>query len=101
MRVKEKKPIKGYGYFPNETAEIPYAEALKFVESGLVIIIPETEGANDNPLPEDMPCRAALFKNGFETVEQILSAKESLSEIKGISKKSAESIIKFCEENEN
>lgn len=101
MRVKVLKPIKGYGYFPNETAEIPDADALKFVESGFVIVVPETEGADDNMLPEDIPCRATLFKNGFETVEQILSARETLSEIKGITKKSAESIIKFCEENEN
>ena len=47
-----------------------------------------------------MPARAVLLDNGFTAIEQVLAARETLVEIDGIGEKTAEKIIKFCEEYE-
>ena len=75
MLVKIKKPIKGYGYYGGE-------------------------GEDENVLPEGLPARAILAGNGFTSVEQILSARETLEAIEGIGVKTVEKIISFCEEYE-
>lgn len=102
MLVKIKKPIKGYGYFGGETTEIADETAGKFIEDGLAILIPKTEGENDdnNSLPEEMPARDLLFNNGYESIEQILEARNTLVDIKGIGKAAALKIIEFCENYE-
>ena len=99
MLVKIRKPIQGYGYFGGETVNLPDETATKFVNEGNAILVPDTEG-EENPLPEDLPARGILFENGFTGVKQIFEAKESLEGIDGIAKKTAEKIIKYCEEYE-
>ena len=102
MLVKIKKPVKGYGYFGGETAEIADETAGKFIEDGSAILIPKTEGENDdnNSLPEGIPARDLLFNNGYESIEQILEARNTLVDIKGIGKVAALKIIEFCESYE-
>ncbi|WP_270487826.1 hypothetical protein [Butyricimonas synergistica] len=101
MLVKIRKPIQGYGYFGGEIVDLPDETTTKFVNEGNAILVPDTEGdEKENPLPEDLPARGILFENGFTEVKQIFEAKESLEGIGGIAKKTAEKIIKFCEEYE-
>ena len=95
MLVKIKKSIKGYGYFGGETVSLPDEDATRFVN-----VVQDTEGKDENELPEDMPARAVLLDNGFTAIEQVLAARETLVEIDGIGEKTAEKIIKFCEEYE-
>ena len=101
MLVKINKPLKGYGYFGGEPAELPDDVAAKFINSGAAIMIQKTEGGeDDNTLPEDLPMRDLLYENGYESVEQILDAKETLTDVKGIGNASACRIIEFCENYE-
>ena len=100
MLVKIKKSIKGYGYFGGETVSLPDEDATRFVNEGIAIVVQDTEGKDENELPEDMPARAVLLDNGFTAIEQVLAARETLDEIDGIGEKTAEKIIKFCEEYE-
>lgn len=100
MLVVIRKPIKDYGYFGGETVSLPDEVAIRFVNEGYAIMAQETEGDDENVLPEGVPARAVLFENGFTEVKQILEAKETLVAIEGIGAKTAEKIIKFCEEYE-
>lgn len=97
MWVKIKSPIKGFGYFGGETANLPDEIATKFINSGAGIMVQETEGGEDNnTLPADMPMRELLFENGYESVGQILDAESTLTDVKGIGNASAVRIIEFC-----
>ena len=102
MLVKIKKPIKGYGYVGGETAELADETAGKFIEDGSAILIPGTEGESDdnNSLPEGMPARDLLFNNGYESIEQILEARDTLVDVKGIGNAAASKIIEFGENYE-
>ena len=94
MLVKIKKSIKGYGYFGGETVSLPDEDATRFVNEGIAIVVQDTEGKDENELPEDMPARAVLLDNGFTAIEQVLAARETLIEIDGIGEKTAEKIMK-------
>lgn len=100
MLVKIKKPIKGYGYFGGEIVNLPDEDATRFVNEGGAIVVQDTEGKDENELPEELPARTVLFDNGFTSVEQIMAARETLVEIDGIGKKTAEKIIEYCEKYE-
>ena len=100
MLVKIKKPIKGYGYYGGETVSLTDEDAARLVNEGFAILIQDTEGEDENVLPEGLPARAILAGNGFTSVEQILSARETLEAIEGIGVKTVEKIISFCEEYE-
>lgn len=103
MWVKIKQPVKGYGYFGGETVGLSDEIASEFINAGAAILVPPTEGdegENDNTLPPDMPMRELLYKNGYESVGQILGAKDTLMDIKGIGNASAGKIIEFCENYE-
>lgn len=101
MWVKIKQPVKGYGYFGGETVDLSSEIASEFINAGVAILVPPTEGENDNTLPADMPMRELLYENGYESVGHILEAKDTLTDIKGIGNASAGKIIEFCENYEN
>lgn len=94
MKIKFKKPAAGFAYFEGDIADIDSESAAKLVEDGFAIIVPDTEG-NENTLPEGLPCREILFNSGLETIEDIENVLDTLTEIKGIGKKSAEQITAF------
>lgn len=100
MKVKIIKPVQGLGYFANDVAELPEDTALKIVESGFGALIPNTEGKegeDDNNLPEDLPMRDLLFKQGYNSVETILKNEKTLVDVPGIGKKTADKIVEFCQ----
>lgn len=65
MLVKIKKPIKGYGYYGGETVSLPDEDAARLVNEGFAIVIQDTEGEDENVLPEGLPARAILAGNRF------------------------------------
>lgn len=97
MLVKLIEPIQGYGYFGSEVVEIADNIAIEWIQKRVAIMVQPTEGEN-NDLPEGIPSKKLLSDNGFTSVEQILSAEKSLIDIDGIGSKSAQAIIKFCNE---
>ena len=101
MLVKINKPLKGYGYFGGETAELPDDVAAKFINSGAAIMIQKTEGGeDDNTFAGRLRMRDRFQEKGHEAVRQILEAKETLTDVKGIGNASACRIIEFCENYE-
>jgi hypothetical protein len=94
MKIKFKKPAQGFAYFEGDVADISPEAAAKLVDDGFAIIVPETEG-DDNELPEDLPGRLILFKEGIKTLDDVRKITESLTEIKGIGKKLAAEIVAY------
>lgn len=95
LRIKWLKPHPAYSYSEGNNADLTPEQVEPLVLSGHVILFPGENEPEVNPLPEDLPCRELLFENGFDTLEKIKSAGESLTEIKGIGKKTFEDITSF------
>jgi predicted flap endonuclease-1-like 5' DNA nuclease len=94
MKIKFKKSAPGFAYFTNDIGDIEPESAARLVDEGYAIIVPETEG-DDNELPEDLPGRSILYKEGIKTIEDVNKIIDSLTEIKGIGKKLAAEIFEF------
>lgn len=95
MKIKIRYPVAGFAYFGNEIVDnLPDEKAAYLVEIGAAIIIPETEGT-PNKLPDDIPAREILFNAGLETLTDVTNALETLTDIKGIGKKTASDIKKY------
>lgn len=97
MKIKFKKSAPGFAYFEGDIAPLNPELAAKLVDEGYAIIIPDTEG-DDNELPEDLPGRLILFKEGIKTLEDVRKIAESLTDIKGIGKKLAAEITEYITE---
>ena len=97
IRVKWLKSHPEYSYFKGDISELSADKAAVLTESGHVLSFPGVKEKEDNTLPADLPCREILFSNGFDTMEKIKEAGNALSEIKGITVKSAEKILSFIE----
>lgn len=98
MRVKFIKSHPDFAYFAGDNANISEAQVqdFKLIERGFVMVIPTEEEAPVNTLPEDLPSRDFLFKNGFESIADIVAVGEvGVAELKGISKKAAGEVFSF------
>lgn len=91
MKVVFKKSKQGLGYFTGSIADLPNDQAKQLIDDGFVV--PSGETAIDSDLPEDLPGREALIKEGLITIDQVLAAAETLTDIKGIGKKTADEIL--------
>jgi hypothetical protein len=95
LKVRWLKPHHDFAYFQGDECSLAPEVVCGLVETGHVIMFPgETEQA-ENPLPENLPFRDLLFANGFETIEQVETAGDQITNIKGIGKKAFEAIREF------
>jgi hypothetical protein len=61
--------------------------------------VPAPDGGNDNTLPEDFPVRDLLFEAGYDTVEKIKAAGDSLTDVKGVGKGTLKQLENWFEEH--
>ncbi|OAV76237.1 hypothetical protein Barb7_00092 [Bacteroidales bacterium Barb7] len=94
MYIEFIKPAPGYAYFKGDKADIAYDRANELITSGFVKKLDELKPV-ESDLPVSIPFRSVLIKEGLRTIEQVIAAKETISEIKGISKKSTDEILNF------
>jgi len=94
MKIKFKKPAFGFAYFEGDIADLHPESAARLVDDGFAIIVPATEG-DDNELPDELPGRLILYKEGIKTLEDVRKIAESLTNIKGIGKKLAAEITEY------
>jgi hypothetical protein len=85
VKVKFRKAHPQFAYAEGNVGQVTEDNAALLLESGHVIMLPDDEDL-DNLLPEDMPARDILFKAGYESIEKIREAGDSISEVKGIGK---------------
>lgn len=94
MKIKFLRPVAGFAYFEGDVAELNDEKASSLVNKGWAIIVPDTEG-EANQLPDDLPARDVLFDNGLETIDDVHNALETLTDLKGVGKKSAQKIKEY------
>jgi len=99
LKIKFIKSHPGFAYFAGDSAELRADHVETLIASGHVILFPGVDKKEENPLPENLPCREILLANGFTTIDQIREAGASLNDIKGIGKKSFEDITVFLSAN--
>lgn len=91
MWIKFLKSKQGLGYFPGDQVDVDEDFAEELIAGGFATIINEEVVESD--LPEDLKGREILIKAGLHTKSQVLAAKETLTDIKGIGKATAEEIV--------
>ena len=95
MKIKFRHPVTGLAYFAGDiTDSLADEKAADLVAKGHAILIPETEGEENN-LPTDLPGREQLFDGGLETIADVKNALPTLTDIKGIGKQTAAAIKKY------
>lgn len=96
-RVKFLKSHPEFAYFKDDNAEISDEKAAELLEKGYVIIVPTSEGDDEeNTLPADLPARAAIWNAGYKSIEELADVTaDDLTNIKGIGKKMAQSIVEY------
>jgi hypothetical protein len=95
VRVQWLKSHPEFSYFAGDNSTLPADKAAILSKSGHINIFPGVEDKDVNTLPEDLPCREILFAAGFDSVEKVKEAGESLIDIKGIGKTSVKNILDF------
>lgn len=109
VNVVFRMPHPDYGYFAGQSGKVDAIKAQKLLQDGYIIIAPEKEEPAVpadiapmeviNPLPADFPARIILFEAGFDTVDKVLQAGESLTDIKGIGKGTLRQIDNWCKKH--
>lgn len=93
MWIKFLRPVPGMSYFENDIADIEEEEADRLIKKGYASISDKKKIESD--LPDLLPGRIQLLKNGLYTKQQVLSAKETLHDVPGIGSKTAAAIIDY------
>ncbi len=91
MWIKFLKPKQGLGYFAGDEVEMPDEDAKTLIEEGFAMNVDQP--AEESDLPVDLKGREILIKAGLVTIEQVLAAKETLTDINGIGAVTAASIL--------
>lgn len=94
MKVVFLRPVKGYAYAKGGVGDLGDEAAAELVARGAAM---PYEGEDACTLPEGIPARRQLHKQGFRTAGEVLASREALTSIPGIGVKTAESIIEYCE----
>lgn len=99
------KPIPGYAYFGGELVQaLPEGEAARLLNTGYLVVLPDTEGEDDfvSEMPEDMPYREMLRRNGYLSLSDLPKSEEELSSaVKEITPKRAAAIYDYLNKLSN
>jgi hypothetical protein len=74
------KPHHLYAYNKDDKGIVDSEKAPGLLAAGFILPIPDTESKIEkvNPLPADLPGRTVLFDAGFDTIQKIKEAGDSL-----------------------
>ncbi|MDR2919694.1 MAG: hypothetical protein LBV72_10075 [Tannerella sp.] len=92
MWVKFIKCKKGLGYFAGDQVDLSEETAKQLIDEGFAQTLTSKPNV-ESDLPLDLKGRDALIKAGLVTKNQVLAAKETLTDIKGIGKAMEREII--------
>ena len=108
VKVKFLKSHPAFGYFAGDVGTITPEWAEKLLAQGYILPIPDalTEITGPAPaapgkvntLPDDLPARDKLFAAGFNSLEKIKEAGDSLLDVVGISNNILKKITKYLKD---
>jgi hypothetical protein len=67
-----------YAYNAGDNGVVDADVASSLIKGGFIMPLPETVQEKPNPLPSDLPGRIQLFNAGFDSLEKIEAAGESI-----------------------
>jgi hypothetical protein len=83
-----------YAYNAGNNGVVDADVAPELIRGGYIIPVPDTEEEKVNSLPADLPGRTILFDAGFDTIQKIKEAGDSLLDA-GISKSTLTKVKKY------
>jgi hypothetical protein len=101
IKVKWLKAHFSFAYTAGDVGLITPEWAEKLLAQGYILPIPDADTeipvivTKVNTLPEDLPARNKLFEAGFDTVEKVKEAGDSLLDVTGISNNILKKITKY------
>jgi len=79
IKVKWLKAHHAFAYSAGNIGSVTPDAAAKLLKGGYIMLLPADEDEPPaNPLPEDLPGRDVLFESGFDTIEKVKKAGDSL-----------------------
>jgi len=78
VKVKFLRAAPKYAYSAGDIGIVSADKAPGLLSGGYIIILPEEDDQKENLLPEDLPGRDKLFAAGFDSVEKVKAAGDSL-----------------------
>jgi hypothetical protein len=86
-----------FAYSAGDTGFVKPDKLSMLVNGGFVIPLPDDLDNAENPLPVDLPGRDKLFEAGFDTIEKIKTAGDSIIDA-GISNTIAKKVIAYLKD---
>jgi hypothetical protein len=100
IKVKFAKAHWLFSYFAGDIGYVTPENAEMLLNGGYALPLPDDGEADKvNPLPEDMPARDILFDQGFDSVDKVKEAGDSLTDIKGIGKGTLKQLAAWFDNN--
>jgi hypothetical protein len=96
IKVKWIKAHPAFAYSAGNIGSVTDKNAAMLLNGGFIIILPEEEEEKTNPLPDDLPGRGPLFASGFDNLEKIKEAGDSILDT-GISNATLKKVKKYLE----
>lgn len=78
IKVRWVKPHWDFAYFEGSIGWVTPKNAEMLLKGGYIIPLPDEKDEIPNPLPSDLPGRERLFDAGFDTIEAVKKAGDSL-----------------------
>ena len=92
MKIQFIKSAAGFAYSAGMQADLPEEVVKPLIEQGFAFPIEQLKEP-ESDLPEDFPAREILIKEGLVTMADVMAAKETLTDIKGIGEKTKAEIV--------
>jgi hypothetical protein len=83
-----------YAYNTGDNGSVDAEKAPELIKGGYIMPVPDTVQEKVNPLPADFPGRTILFDAGFDSIQKIKEAGDSLLDA-GISKTTLTKVKKY------
>lgn len=78
IKVRWVKAHWDFAYSEGQIGYVTAKNAEMLLKGGFIIPLPDEDEEVVNPLPKDLPGRDILFNSGFDTIEKIKEAGDSL-----------------------
>jgi hypothetical protein len=103
IKVKWLKAHNKFSYVAGDVGYVTPVWAEILLAQGYILPVPDAvtelpESAPVNTLPEDLPARDKLFAAGFDSIEKVKEAGDSLLDVIGISNNILKKITKYLKD---
>ncbi|HNY52938.1 MAG TPA: hypothetical protein PK727_04650 [Bacteroidales bacterium] len=70
-----------FSYFPKQTGVVQSEKFDSLFSGGYITPLPDVKDKAENPLPADLPGRDILFEAGYDSIEKVMRAGNSIADL--------------------